>query len=77
MLQTLTPESGAFPGVPVATRGPGHVPYDCSHLQDTFVLKKLCSKVTSGVHDAPDLDPRVGRVSGHACGHQGSGTCSI
>ena len=76
MLQTLTLELAAFPGMSVATRGPGHVPYDYSFLQDTFVLKKLCSKVTLGVHDAPDLDPRVGRVSGRACSQQGSGTCS-
>ena len=59
------------------SRCPGHVPYDWYYLKDTFVLKKLCSKVTPGVHDDPDLDPGVSCVSGHACGHQGSGTCSI
>ena len=57
MLQTLTPESAVFLGVPVARRGPGHVPNDCSCLQDTFVFRQLWCKVTLGVHDATDLDP--------------------
>ena len=77
MFQTLTLELAAFPGMSVATRGPGHVPYDYSTLKDTFVLRKLCSKVTPGIHDAPDLDPRVAGVSGRACGHEGLGTYSI
>ena len=59
------------------SRGPGHTPYDCSYVQDTFILEKLCSRVTPGVHDAPDLDPGVGRVFGLVYGHKGSGTCSI
>ena len=57
LLQTLTPESAAFLGVPVASRGLGHVPNYCSFLQDNFVLKQLWSKVTLGAHDALDLDP--------------------